>query len=278
MDTTNSPAFSVQPFELFDRFNSDDALIVIDVRKHEAFLGADSFLKGAIRRDPLLINSWAAGIPKTIPVLVYCVHGREVSQSTMRFLRDLGVEAYYLEGGIEACRIANLPMQSKAIGQKSKWVTRSRPKIDRIACPWLVLRFIDSTSEFLYVPVDQVKSTAQSESATPFDVTEHVCQTVFTHNADQCSFDAFLLHYRFTHDAALNRLAAIVRAADTDCLAIAPQAAGLLAISLGMSSMHSNDNEMLKTMLPVYDALYAWCVSKEKGTNESHTWNPLLNK
>jgi rhodanese-related sulfurtransferase len=247
---------------------------VIDVRKREAFDRSEHTLNGSIWRDPFKVESWVKDLPKSVPVLVYCVHGHEVSQSTIRAFREQGIDAKFLQGGIEAWRAAGMPVQNKSIGQGNKWVTRSRPKIDRIACPWLVLRFVDSAAEFLYVPMDQVASVAHAQSATAYDVAANICETIFTHDGELCSFDAFIKHYRLDHNKALMCLANIVRAADTDRLDLAPQAAGFLAVSLGMSAMHSNDHAMLNAMLPFYDELYAWCVAGINGTDEQHNWKP----
>jgi hypothetical protein len=147
-----------------------------------------------------------------------------------------------------------------------KWVTRERPKIDRLACPWLIRRFIDHDAEFLYVPTPTVLETAQRESATPFDVPD----VELTHDGPFCSFDAFLKKYQLT-DPALQRLAHIVRAADTDTLEQSREAAGLLAISLGLGANISNDHELLEATMPVYDALYTWCAS---GRGATHDWKP----
>lgn len=137
-----------------------------------------------------------------------------------------------------------------------KWVTRERPKIDRIACPWLIARFIDRDAEFLYVPADAVAKVAADTGAIPYDVPD----VKFGHVGEFCSFDAFLTHYRLT-DPALQRLAAIVRGADTGTPELTPQSHGLLAISLGLSRNFSDDHEMLKHGMVIYDALYAWCRS-----------------
>lgn len=135
-----------------------------------------------------------------------------------------------------------------------KWITRERPKIDRIACPWLIQRFIDTDAQFLYVPKDDVLRVAEETGAIPYDI-----QGVeLTHVGELCSFDAFLKKYQL-NEPALQSLAVIVRAADTDRLERAPQAAGLLAISLGLSRNFQDDHEMLAQGLVIYDALYAWC-------------------
>lgn len=135
-----------------------------------------------------------------------------------------------------------------------KWITRERPKIDRIACPWLIARFIDKEPEFLYVPAGDVLRLAEEQNAVPYDV-PHV---ELGHEGELCSFDAFLKKYRLT-DPALRKLAVIVRGADTNRPDLAPEAAGLLAISKGLSLNFSDDHEMLKHGMVVYDALYAWC-------------------
>lgn len=143
-----------------------------------------------------------------------------------------------------------------------KWVTRERPKIDRIACPWLIARFIDKAPEFLYVPADQVLAVAKQTGAVPYDIPG----VEMSHDGPLCSFDAFLKKYNLT-DPALHKLASIVRGADTGRLHLAPQSHGLLAISLGLSRNFANDHEMLRHGMVIYDALYAWCQSTQ---NESH--------
>ena len=147
-----------------------------------------------------------------------------------------------------------------------KWITRERPKIDRIACPWLITRFIDKNPEFFFAPPQDVNRLAQELNAIPFDI-EGV---ELSHEGPLCSFDALLAKYRLT-DPALAELAVIVRGADTARLDLAPQAAGLLAISLGLSHNFSDDHEQLRQGLVLYDALYAWC---KHVRNETHTWNP----
>jgi hypothetical protein len=156
-----------------------------------------------------------------------------------------------------------------------KWITRERPKIDRIACPWLIARFIDKSPEFLYVPSADVMRVAKDTGATPYDVPG----VEFTHVGSDCSFDTFIKKHRLADkDGGLNAgklnqglldLATIVRGADTDRLDLAPQAAGLLAISLGLSHNFSNDHEMLAHGLVVYDALYSWCCHAQ---GEKHNW------
>lgn len=147
-----------------------------------------------------------------------------------------------------------------------KWITRERPKIDRIACPWLIVRFIDREAEFLYVPPADVLRLAQSTGATPYDIPG----VEMSHVGELCSFDAFLRKYRLD-DPALAQMADIVRGADTSRLDLTPQSAGLYAISLGLSRVFPDDQEMLRHGMVMYDALYAWC---REGRGETHNWPP----
>jgi len=149
-----------------------------------------------------------------------------------------------------------------------KWVTRERPKIDRIACPWLILRYIDREAEFLFVPAAQVLAVAQATGATPYDIPG----VEMSHVGERCSFDAFLAKYQLA-EPALQQLATIVRGADTSRLDLAPQSAGLYAISLGLSQLFSDDHTMLRHGLVMYDALHAWC---RTGQGETHAWPPKM--
>jgi hypothetical protein len=146
-----------------------------------------------------------------------------------------------------------------------KWITRERPKIDRIACPWLIARFIDKQPEFLFVPIGDVLRVAGETGAVPYDIPG----VELTHVGEECSFDTFLKKYGLA-DPALRDLAVIVRGADTDRLSLAPQCAGLLAISLGLSHNFTDDHKMLEHGLVMYDALYAWCCHAR---GERHSWN-----
>ncbi|MFM5923333.1 MAG: chromate resistance protein ChrB domain-containing protein [Novosphingobium sp.] len=151
----------------------------------------------------------------------------------------------------------------------TRWVTRERPKIDRIACPWLIRRFVDAEAEFLYVPADKVLETAAARDAVPYDIPG----VEFSHVGALCSFDAFVTKYGLGEDRALAQLAVIVRGADTSRLDLAPQSAGLFAVSLGLSQLYDDDHAMLEAGMPVYDALYAWCRSCQA---ETHNWPPNM--
>ena len=149
-----------------------------------------------------------------------------------------------------------------------KWITRERPKIDRIACPWLIARFIDKDPAFLYVPYGEVLSIAQITGAIPYDIPD----VELSHVGDLCSFDAFLAKYGLD-DPSLAQLAEIVRGADTSRLDLTPQSAGLYALSLGLSRNFGDDHEMLQQGMVMYDALYAWCRSCQAVT---HNWPPAM--
>jgi len=149
-----------------------------------------------------------------------------------------------------------------------KWVTRERPKIDRIACPWLITRFIDKEPEFLYVPGNKVLETAERTGAIPYDIPK----VKFSHVGEKCSFDAFLAEYQLT-EPALQRLAEIIRGADTARLDLTPQSAGLFAISLGLGAVYTDDHEMLAHGMVMYDGLYAWCNILQA---ETHNWPPRV--
>jgi rhodanese-related sulfurtransferase len=253
--------------ELQPALDSAQPPLVIDVRRRPAFKTATEMISGALTRDPEAVASWAQSLPSASNVVVYCVHGHEVSQGVARALSERSIAARYLEGGIEeGWKAGGGALDAKPAGASTRWVTRERPKVDRIACPWLISRFADKDAEFLYVPTAKVRDAAKERDAIPYDVPD----VAFSHDGELCSFDAFLKHYRLT-DPALLQLAVIVRGADTDRLGLAPQAAGLAAISLGLSRNFADDHEMLRHCMVMYDALYAWCKS---GQDEIHTWNP----
>ena len=241
--------------------------LVIDVRRTQAFRDSGEMIAGALRRDPEAVEQWAKTLPSAEKVLVYCVHGHEVSQDVAKALKARGLQAGYLEGGIEAWKAGGGAIDRKPEGSGTRWVTRERPKIDRIACPWLVARFVDCEAEFLYVPAKEVREVAKRKQAIPYDVPD----VHFTHEGDRCSFDAFVAHYRLGADPALARLATIVRGADTARLELAPQAPGLVAVSQGLSRIFLDDHEMLKHGMVLYDALHAW---SREGQDGGHAWSP----
>jgi len=242
--------------------------LIIDVRRRPVFQAATQMIQGALWRDPERVADWAGELPRAGRVAVYGVHGEEVSRSVATALLERRISARYLQGGIEGWKAGGGALDAKPGGANTRWVTRERPKIDRIACPWLLKRFVDPDAEFLYVPPKKVLAAAKERGATPYDIPD----VHFSHEGERCSFDAFLKAYRLT-DPALAELAVIVRGADTGRLELAPQAAGLAAISLGLSRSYRDDHEMLEHGIVMYDALYAWC---KEGKEEVHTWNPAL--
>ena len=244
----------ISPQQLYVRLGTSAAPLVVDVRRAEAFGAEDTMIIGAVRRTPEDVATWRAKLPKDHDVAVYCVHGKEVSQGVAKALKEAGIGAAFVEGGIAAWKESGLPTRRKRDASESKWVTREHPKIDRIACPWLVSRFVKPDAEFIYVPANDVAKVAADIGGTPYDIKD----VEFGHVGERCSFDAIVSAYDI-HDAALDRLASIVRGADTSRPDLTPQCEGLLAISYGLSANFPDDHEMLKHGLVMYDALYSWC-------------------
>jgi rhodanese-related sulfurtransferase len=254
---------SISPYDLYAKLGSDSAPVVIDVRRAAAFANAERMIAPALHRPPDEVERWRADLPSGRPVVTYCVHGHEVSQGVAAALRLVGIEASFLEGGIAGWTEQGLPTR-RNIGVTSKWVTREHPKIDRIACPWLIRRFINPDAEFVYVPKEQVVAVAQATGGTPYDIDG----VEFTHEGERCSFDTILRIYDIS-EQALDHLATIVRGADTSRHDLSPQCGGLFAISLGLSANFPDDHEMLKHGMVIYDALYTWCRSLQA---ETHNW------
>lgn len=242
--------------------------IVIDVRREDAYALDEAVIAGALRRAPESLEHWAAALERSREIVVYCVRGHQVSQGAASRLKALGHSARFLAGGIEAWRAAAGAVRAKPPARASRWVTRERPKIDRIACPWLIRRFIDPDAQFFYVPKDRVFDFASANDAVAYDIPG----AEYSHAGEFCSFDYFIRKHAIL-DTALDALALVVRGADTGNLALAPQASGLLAVSLGLSRLYADDQEMLRHGLLVYDALYAWC---REAQGEKHFWNPEL--
>src|SRR5438094_3518787 len=252
-----SKATSISAQDLCSSIGTAVTPVLIDVRRSAAFAADNRMIVGAIRRHPDEIQDWRPELPAGRAVIVYCVHGHEASQEAASPLQRAGVGASYLEHGIAGWAEHRLPMRGKRDTEPCSWVTRERPKIDRIACPWLIRRFIDPEAAFLFVPTERVFAVAAETGATAYDIPG---AEPFSHDGELCSFDAFLKVYGI-EDPALDILAVIVRGADTARLELAPQSPGLLALSLGLSANFSDDHEMLEHGLTMYDAFYAWCRS-----------------
>jgi rhodanese-related sulfurtransferase len=252
---------SVSPQELYARLGTAAAPVLVDVRRAEAFCADQAVIIGAIHRLPESVPDWLADLPKNRQVVVYCVHGHDVSQGVAKILQNTGIKAAYLEGGVADWKERQLPTRRKRDASENKWVTREHPKIDRIACPWLVSRFVNPDAEFIYVPPNEVAKVAADVGGTPYDIKG----VEFGHVGERCSFDAIVRAYDI-HDQALDHLATIVRGADTSRPDLTPQCEGLLAISHGLSANFRDDHDMLKHGLVMYDALYAWCRSQQSTT------------
>jgi rhodanese-related sulfurtransferase len=260
---------TISPEKLGRLVGTPSAPAIIDVRSAEDF-DADPFLiPASLRRSHGNVAEWGAAFAGKVAVAV-CHHGAKLSHGTAAWLRHLGADAVSLEGGFEGWKAAGLPLVPAAKipprdGQgRTLWVTRSRPKIDRIACPWLIRRFVDPAAVFLFVAPSEVALVADRFGATAFDIEN----TFWSHRGEKCSFDTMIEEWGLATES-LSRLATIVRGADTARLDLAPEAAGLLAASLGLSRMYADDLAQLEAGLTLYDAFYRWC---RDATDETHNW------
>ncbi len=262
--------FSITAEDLIRTIGTARAPIRFDTCRGEAFEALDRVIAGAKWRSHRAVDDWVREISAGADVVVNCLHGHQMSLSTTARLREKGVNARQLAGGIEAYIEAGGVTIKKSDALPTyhdgatRWVTRANPKVDRIACPWFIRRFVDTTAEILYVNADWVKETAIELDAIPFDVPE----TDFSHEGEKCSFDVFLDRFD-VEDSALRHLARIVRGADTARLDLEPEAAGLLAASLGVSAANHDDHAALSQGMVIYDALYSWC---RNAVSETHNW------
>jgi len=262
--SASSAAPSIAPTELCALLDRGGA-IFYDVRRRVRYEESGEAIPGAPWRDPSEIESWSRHLLPSRAVVVTCVHGHEVSQNAAAVLKARGLDARYLAGGVEGWRQAGLPLVRQAPPAKgSAWITRGKPKIDRIACPWLVKRCYDPSARFLYVPADRVLAEAEANGAIPYDVPG----VEMSHDGELCSFDTMIRRLGLK-EPALTDLAVIVRGADTGRPELSPVAPGLLAVSLGLSAMFADDQEMLGHGMVVYDALYAWLL---RARGETHGW------
>ena len=251
---------SLEPQDLTDLMAAGRNPAVVDARKLEAYQASDVVIATAVWRDPVSVHEWSDTLNDDRGVVVYCIHGHQMSQSVAALLRANGLPARYLVGGIDGFveaggpTIARESLPERGPDGRTRWVTRARPKIDRIACPWLVRRFIDPDAAFLYVEAEHVHAVAGVTGAIPFDVDG----ADLTHKDDRCSFDAFLERFSI-NNPGVDALAEIVRGADTGRPELTPESAGLLAVSRGLAALHTDDIDMLDAGMKVYDALYAEC-------------------
>ena len=264
-------AFSLSPAMLYARIGQDASPRVIDVCLCEDYDTFDRIIPASAWRDPLAVDRWVGELTPGDDIVITCVKGKKVSQAVAADLRARGFAAMILEGGITAWHAAGLPTVKKHLGvgargtPPSRWVTRVRPKIDRIACPWLIARFIDPAARFFFVEPAEVIAAAKILNAIPYDVEA----VELTHRNGGCTFDTLLDDFGLS-DFALEYLRLIVRGADTHRLDLAPEAAGLLAVSLGISVRAGDDDHAaLAQGFAVYDALYAW---RRMAATETHNW------
>jgi rhodanese-related sulfurtransferase len=261
---------SISPDKLLKLIGTPASPAIIDVRIIEDFTADARLVPGAIRRDFATVADWGPDFAGLSAVVV-CQKGQKVSEGVAAWLRQSGVEAEILDGGAQGWAAAGHPMvpedslPPRDQHGRTVWVTRARPKVDRIACPWLIRRFVDPNALFLFVTPSEVPGVAERFNATPFDV-EGVR---WSHDGDRCTFDVMVEAFGLGEFPALAHLATIVRGADTARPDIVPEAAGLLAVSLGLSRMYADDLEQLDTGMLVYDALFRWC---RDARGETHDW------
>lgn len=248
---------------------------IVDVRTDEDYAKDPRVIPGSRRRDFDAVKAWA-GDYRDRSVIVTCQRGLKLSQGVAAWMRHEGIDAQTLEGGFEAwkgagqflLRTEKLPARDEH--DRTVWVTRARPKVDRIACPWLIRRFVDPGAAFLFVDPSEVPSVAERFNATPFDIDG----VFWSHRGEACTFDTMLAEFELK-SKPLMRLAAVVRGADTAKFDLAPEAAGLLAASLGYSRMYRDDLRQLDAALALYDAFYRWC---RDATEETHNWPSAKNQ
>jgi len=242
---------------------------IIDVRDDDDFAGDPRYIPASYRRDYRRVAEWASECGPA-PAVVVCQKGLKLSQGVAAWLRTVGIDAQSLEGGFLSWRDAGHPLVKPdklpgrdAVG-RTVWVTRARPKVDRIACPWLIRRFVDPRAVFLLGAPSEVLPGADRVSATPFDM-----EGVFwSHRGETCTFDTMIEEFDLKTKSLLH-LARIVRGADTARPDLEPEAPGLLAASLGYSRMYKDDLAQLEHAMGLYDALYRWC---RDATEETHNW------
>jgi rhodanese-related sulfurtransferase len=265
-------SYSISPKDLWNVIATPDAPLIVDVRRQEAYAQSPQLLPGAIWRDAGKTAQWLGEFNRTRPIVVACKAGHEMSQMAVAQLRAAGLDARVLDGGYGGWVNAGLPLVAKpeldriASQRPSLWVTRRRPKLDRVACPWLIRRFLDAEAHFLFVDPDQVKAVARETGAVPFDITD----IELSHEGDRCTFDTMLRLFGLESEPSLARLALIVRGADTAHPELAPEAAGLHAIAIGLSALAGDDDHgLLQRGFPIYDALFAWL---RFAADERHNW------
>jgi rhodanese-related sulfurtransferase len=269
---TVGSTFFIQPLDLWHLIGTPNAPVVLDVSRRDIYDGWPGVIPTSRWRDPNDIAAWEGALDRNMPIAVACKAGHDFSQAVVSRLRGNGFAASAVEGGNNSWTDAGLPRVSKppldrlASTRPSLWVTRRRPKIDRIACPWLVRRFLDAEARFLFVEPDQVQAVAGETGAIPFDIKN----VELSHDGERCTFDTMLALFGLESEPSLARLALIVRGADTARPDLAPEAAGLHAVSLGLSALAGDDDHgLLQRAFLIYDALFAWL---RFAADERHNW------
>jgi rhodanese-related sulfurtransferase len=254
----------ITPVQLSRLIGTPDAPALVDVRLEDDFTQNPALIPASSRHVHTDLPGLLARIGGAKSVII-CQHGRKLSEGVAALLRSYGCAAEVLEGGADGWAAAALPMVPfAAVPATNLWVTRHRPKVDRIACPWLIRRFVDPAARFLFVAPAEVQAVADRFNATPFDIDG----VAWSHDGADCTFDTMVKRFGLS-TPALDRLATVVRAADTDRHDLAPQAAGLLALSVGLSRMFRDDLQQLEAGMPLCDALYRWA---RDGFDEGHDW------
>lgn len=254
----------ITPSQLMRLIGTPDAPAIFDVRVPEDIAHDPRSLPSAVLRGHDQFDTPVPGISRAV---VVCHKGRKLSEGVAAMLRLHGIAAEVLEGGHVAWAQADLPLVPQVeFAHSALWVTRHRPKIDRIACSWLIRRFVNPSARFLFVTPAEVADVAAKFNATPFDIEG----ARFSHEGEMCSFDTMLRVFGLQIPALL-RLADVVRAADTNRPDLSPQAAGLLAFSVGLSRQYRDDLAQLNAGMALYDALYRWA---RDGFDETHDWTP----
>lgn len=257
-------SFTVSPSDLWSLLGTAQAPHLIDLRRREIHESSPGVLPTAVWREATEVERWMTEFDRRRPIVAACKAGHERSQMVTATLRAEGFSARILEGGYDAWEAAGLPLVSRAAlarfapRRPSLWVTRRRPKVDRVACPWLIRRFIDADARFLFVDPPEVPAVARETGAVPFDV----AGVELTHEGERCSFDTMLRTFGLEGEASLSRLALIVRGADTARPDLAPEAAGLHAVSLGLSALAGDDDHgLLQHGFCIYDDCSPGCAS-----------------
>ncbi|MPZ57421.1 MAG: sulfurtransferase [Rhizobiales bacterium] len=264
--------FFISPSDLWSRIGTADTPRILDVRRRDAYEAATGIIPASEWFDPAAGDGWMQAVDRSRPIVAACKAGHELSQMVAATLRQQGLAASVLAGGYAGWAEGGLPLVDKAAVSRfaprrpSAWVTRRRPKIDRVACPWLIRRFIDAEARILFVDPSEVPDVARESGAVPFDI-EGI---ELSHEGPRCTFDTMLKLFGLEAEPSLAHLALIVRGADTARPDLAPEAAGLHAVSLGLSALAGDDDHaLLPQGFAVYDALFAWL---RFAAEERHNW------